>query len=436
MATTTMLNLPVATSLSGSESFWILQGGTDKRTTVAEAFSVGGFPSSALSPIAGLTLLANNSTIAAGPTAQTLTQTFDANYGTTQNAFITRSSTGWIIRALVGNDLPNPTTASLGGVTVSTNPTNQWMTGITASGSASYSTISASQLVQGITGSTGSAVVLSSSPRLYNPVIDGGGFILTSSAAGSLTNRALVGNVGGYNVLFDQAGNLGLQMGSSILGDDSVYMKKNNGFRVTSNDAGFIYFMVSSRSVTLGGGGSSLVNTIFTVSSNTDSSANFPAGTYTVVGSTSTGVKYQVLRGQTGGLPAYFYPSGYTLDPISINMASTADNAISVTLPSTTTRWQVRGLFLFNNSTVISTAVTGGFYTGPGGTGTVVVSTTTTYGMASTAPFAVGSMVVVSPSNINTAIWGSSVTTIYMALTTPSSVPATVALRVSVELFG
>lgn len=434
-AYTTILDLTAATNVSGSESFWIVQGGTDKRTTIAEALAQGTINSSQLTAIGALTVLANNSTQTAAPSAQTLTETFDANYGTGQNTFITRDSTGWIDRALVGADLPNPTTTTLGGAFVSTNPTNQWATGLTATGSMSYSVIPASQLVQSITGSSAGQVVMSSGAFLYNPGLSGGSIFYVSSGAGSTAaNRPFVGQLAGYNIMYSQAGSLGLQIGSSLIPDATTYIKQDGGMKVSDGNANYLYLSVGPNAIVVGG--SSTYTTTMQVSSTVNGNVTFPASTYTVVGTTNAGVKYQRLFGVTGGLPVYQYPTSYTLDPININMASTADNAISVTLPSTTTKWQVRGLFFFNNSTALSTAITGGFYTGAGGTGTTVVSSLTTYGMASTTPFVAGSMLVVNAANINTAIWGSSVTTIYMALTTPSSVAATVDLRVSVELFG
>ena len=42
MANETMLDLPVAQSLGGTESVWIVQGGTDRRTTTGDIASLAG----------------------------------------------------------------------------------------------------------------------------------------------------------------------------------------------------------------------------------------------------------------------------------------------------------------------------------------------------------------------------------------------------------
>ena len=443
MATTTMLNLPVATSIAGSESIWIVQAGTDKRTTIADAFSMGGFPSSALSPIDGLTILANNSTAGAAPIAQTLTQTFDANYGTTQNFFITRDTTGWITRALVGNDLPNPTTGSLGGVFVSTNPTNQWMTGITASGSASYTTIPASQLVQGITGSTGSAVVLSSQPRLYSPVVDGGGGIFTSTASGSSPSRPLLGQTAGYNVVFTQSGGFGLQIGSSLIGDAKTAVLNDDGFLVTNGNGSYSYFFAKPGQFDFHGSSLALTNLVFSAATN--SSATFPAGTYTVVGTTAAGTSGQIIVGQTGTLPEYRTMGGAAtlssagnltltssvaqaqllINAIQIgrlgsaNLGSVTDQAISITSPSTI-GYIIDFVTMLNFSSTTVGAI-GGVYTGSSKSGLIVVSSITAWTATSTG-------VNTSGNNVFTGgvrNWMNS-TSLYFSLTSsaPSSATA------------
>ena len=96
-AYSTVLDLPSATTISGSESFWIVQGGTDKRTTVGAALTAGA-------------------------------------------------------------TIPYPTTTTLGGVFASSTPAagTTYVTGLSTSGNLTLTTISGSN----ITGTTGSSYVV------------------------------------------------------------------------------------------------------------------------------------------------------------------------------------------------------------------------------------------------------------------------------------
>lgn len=133
MATVSILNLPVAVGLDGSEWFPVVQGGTTLRAQTGLILDGGGAETA--------------NTVLAGPTSGSpATATF---------------------RSLVGADLPNPSASTLGGVQSYAAVSNQFLTSISTSGAPASAQPSAANLSNGTTGS--GAVVLATGATITSP---------------------------------------------------------------------------------------------------------------------------------------------------------------------------------------------------------------------------------------------------------------------------
>lgn len=105
MADVTMLDLPVAVSLDGSEDVWIVQGGTDKRTTTADiaATATGFVPTNR-----AINTPASGGLAGGGPLSGDLTLTFYPFGLTAKSAMAVADS--FAINDVAGGDEPKKTT--------------------------------------------------------------------------------------------------------------------------------------------------------------------------------------------------------------------------------------------------------------------------------------------------------------------------------------
>jgi hypothetical protein len=119
----------------------------------------------------------------------------------------------------------------------------------------------------------------------------------------------------------------------------------------------------------------------------------------------------------------------YTLTGANFN--STADQAITITLPTGTTNYRLNAIFFSNPSTSLTTAV-GGVYTGAGKTGVAVVAASQAYSaLATNSPGASGSMLNATITNGASAMYNA--TTLYLSLTTAQGAAATADVTVDIQ---
>lgn len=157
MANAPIPSLPVAVTLDGTEQLEIVQppgsDGTTKRTTIGA--------------IAALSFSSTN---------------LDTILGSTPNLFAVRGVSVWGQRAIVGSDLPNPSTATLGGVFSLPVTANEVLSGISNTGTPTRAT------------TTGAGDVV----RAVSPTISGT-LTVTSTSASAFA----VGRLGATNPAFN-----------------------------------------------------------------------------------------------------------------------------------------------------------------------------------------------------------------------------------------
>lgn len=116
---------------------------------------------------------------------------------------------------------------------------------------------------------------------------------------------------------------------------------------------------------------------------------------------------------------------------VGANFNTTADQAISITLPPGFTKWRLSNVFISSASVSLTTAV-GGFYTGASKSGTTLIANTQTYTtLTGAAVNSTGTwMTATNITAVTNTLFNHA--TIFFALTTPQGVAATADIYIAV----
>lgn len=267
-AYTTILNLPAATSISGSESIWIVQGGTDKRTTLGEALTAGA-------------------------------------------------------------TIPYPTTTTLGGVFASSTPAagTTYVTGLSTDGNLIYVTISGSN----ITGTTGSSyIVLAYGPTIKDLTLQTSDaafttqLVVSTAANSSATFPAGTYTLAGSSVPLGGTGSSTFTQNGVLLGNGT------NPITATSaGTAGQILIGQSSAPAfqTLSGPVSISSAGATALTGYTSNGVLIGQGAGSSVVATTAGTSGQVLTAVTGGAPTFQTPGMQLLTVLTANNSATLSSS-------------------------------------------------------------------------------------------------------------
>lgn len=331
----------------------------------------------------------------------------DAVLGSTPNLFAVRGTDQWEQRAIVGSDLPNPSTTTLGGVFSLPVETNSVLSGIGNDGTPTRSTTTGTGNVVratsptitsptvatslGVTGpvtvtSNSSAALAVGSNGVTNPALQvdaslassaTGLSIISQSAASAVVNVSAISSGANASLTFDAKGSGTIDLGITSTGNiecwrDVNIMPGNHVINFFGSTSGFTILKpaaVASGTIILPAATDTLVG-----KATTDAFTNKTFDTAGTGNSFSiNGVAVTANLG-TGAVIRSSVHGVMRLVAVGVNFNSAnTDTDVTFSLPSGIIRWRMRNIYLSNASASISTA-TIGVFTGAGGTGQTIAA--------------------------------------------------------------
>lgn len=381
----------------------------------------------------------------------------DSAFGSTSGAFMARGASTWAARTIVGSDLPNPSTVTLGGVFSLPVTSNSVLSGIGNDGTPTRAT----------TTGTGD-VVRATSPTLVTPTA---GTSLTVSGANSLAlavgrqgivNPALVVDtatggttITGINIGAQSSGN-GVNL--SAIGETNVPLIINGAGSGTINFGTISTGQINFYRGTSYQGSSSGAHLVAAPAAAGSGTSTWPTTTGTIVNTGATNtvtnamlsdmanarIKCRSTSGTgapedcTGAQAAAISmaPILYASTAVDFNTTNT-DYPISIVLPTGYTKYRIGAITVINTGTTASlTTATCGVWTGAGETGTNLVATATALSAITTNAALTSSSIIASLTQLVSNYYVTSATnTIYFRMKTAQGAAASGTVVVQVIPF-
>ncbi len=431
-----------------------------------------------------------NTTASRAPAADSsVTLILDRALGSTRGALIERGASGWAIigpsgtnvplfsqgvgadpayRAIVGADLPNPSTTTLGGIFSKPQVAGQVLGGIDNSGnpqlatSGTFTATSVNCLTVGRLGTVTPAFNVDCSNASGITGVN-----ITAQASGNGVNITAIGETN-VPLIFNGAGTGTINFGTTSTGAINFFRNSfinhdTNPTLTLGSVGGSLAYIATPGTSGMGFRTNATTDQVYvthTASANrrvtmTGSNGGNPQIS-TDGGSLAVGVALvgaaavngtmaanSIKCNNTGGVAlstdctaanvaAYTTPTLWASAAVDFNTTNT-DYPITVTLPTGFTKYQLASIRIFNSGTTASlTTATYGVWTGAAETGTLLVTSGTVLS-AITSNAALTSSALTSPSLALTNFWiSSATTTIYFRMKTAQGAAAsgTVVLQI------
>lgn len=378
-------------------------------TRVANTFS---------NPVSGVTISPTDADALMDDYDDALTEVFaisnlDDLLGSTPDLFAVRGATEWGQRAIVGSDLPNPSTTTLGGVFSLPVSANEVLSGIGNDGTPTRATTTGTGNVVRATSPTISTSLAVSGTQAITSNSSGAfavgrlglttpAFVVDASAATSITGLAIMSQAAGNGVNINGVGETNVPLIINAAGSGTINFN-TSGTGSVNSFRNFTIAHDSTPTLTIGLVGGTL-GTITTPGTTGLQFVTNSISSQVKITHTASADRQVTLTGSNGGNPTISTTAGdlaltgnlvasgsvsgtiaagtvncpLMVAGVAVNFNSVGDNAITIVLPAGVTRYRIQGIITINNGTTASlTTAQFGVFTSAAGAGTAIVASGT-----------------------------------------------------------